>query len=154
MYTQRTKMNMTASATISTSSDATDKKRTSGASARELADRVVRAAIDKKAVDISVMDMTEVGGFADFFVLCTGDSDTQIKAIVDGIRESVEEDCGERPWHVEGYEHRQWVLVDYVDTVVHVFDKDRRAFYGLERLWADAPSWDIDDNTGKWVSNA
>jgi ribosome-associated protein len=69
----------------------------------------------------------------------------QIKAAVDAVRESLKERFGERPWHVEGYEHRQWVLVDYVDLVVHVFSDERRAFYGLERLWGDAPREPVPD---------
>ena len=139
---------MNASATISTPETPSEKQRQTRTPARNLVDLAVKAAIDKKASDITVMEITEVSGFADFFVLCTGDSDAQIKAIVDGVQKTIKEDCGERAWHVEGYEYRQWVLIDYVDTVVHVFDRERRAFYGLERLWADAPTWDVDDEKG------
>jgi ribosome-associated protein len=144
---------MNASATVSTPVTPSKKQRKIRTSARTLADLAVRAAIEKKASDVKVMDITEVSGFSDFFVLCTGDSDAQIKAIVDGVQEAIKENCGERAWHVEGYEYRQWVLIDYVDTVVHVFDKERRAFYSLERLWADAPTWDIDEETGQPKSN-
>ena len=83
---------------------------------------------------------------ADYFVIATGDSDLQIKAIVDGIEMRIKEQCGERPWHIEGREHRQWVLLDYVDLVVHIFDQERRLFYDLERLWGDAPAEQIPDD--------
>ena len=116
------------------------------ASPRELVNEAVEAALSKKARDIVIMDLRTVNGPATYFVLCTGDSELQIKAIVDGIRERVREQIGERPWHVEGYASKQWVLVDYVDTVVHVFDPERRAFYNLERLWADAPIEHVEDD--------
>lgn len=120
-------------------------KRTTGIPARVLAREAVDALLGKKVHDILVMDMRGVSGVADLFVLATGDSDLQIKAAVDAVRESLKERFGERPWHVEGYEHRQWVLVDYVDLVVHVFTDERRAFYGLERLWGDAPREAVPD---------
>lgn len=121
-------------------------RQTTGISVRTLAREAVDALLDKKVHDILVMDMHAVSGVADLFVLATGDSDLQIKAAVDGVRERLKERLGERPWHVEGYEHRQWVLVDYVDLVVHVFTGERRAFYGLERLWGDAPREAVADD--------
>ncbi|NKO01022.1 ribosome silencing factor, partial [Weissella cibaria] len=83
---------------------------------------------------------------ADYFVLCTGDSDLQIKAIADAVEERIREACRERPWHREGYEHRQWVLIDYVDLVVHIFNPEKRLFYDLERLWGDAPAERVPDD--------
>ena len=115
------------------------KERRTGGPVNDLARTAVDAVLDKKAHDILVMDMRAVSGVADIFVLCTGDSDLQVKAIADSVRDKVREVHGERPWHVEGYDHRQWVLLDYVDLVVHVFLEERRAFYGLERLWGNAP---------------
>lgn len=122
------------------------RKKSSPAVSRELARLAVEGALAKKASDIRVMDMREVSGFADYFVLCTGDSDLQIKAIAEGIEDVIRQAHGERPWHVEGMEYRQWVLLDYVDTVIHIFDRERRVFYGLERLWADAPSEEVGDS--------
>ena len=113
--------------------------------AHELARLAVEGALSKKAFDIKVMDMRTVSGFADYFVICSGDSDTQIKAIAESVQDKIRQEAQEKPWHVEGMEHRQWVLLDYVDTVVHVFDRERRAYYNLERLWADAPTQEIDD---------
>lgn len=104
-----------------------------------LAVHAVDAALSKKAHDVTVMDMRGVSGVADYFVMCTGDSDLQIRAIADAVDEELREKLGERPWHREGYEHLQWVLLDYVDVVIHIFSREKRAFYELERLWGDAP---------------
>lgn len=117
---------------------ARDKKRLTPTTVQSLANEVVAAAMGKKAQDIVVMDMRQVSGMADFFVLCTGNSDAQIKAIVEAVETQVRDKYLERPWHVEGADHRQWVLMDYVDLVVHVFTPERRSFYDLERLWGDA----------------
>ncbi len=111
---------------------------------RVLAAHAVEAALDKKALDIVVMDLQGVSGFADMFVVCTGESELQVKAIADAVVDTIREEAQERPWHKEGYEHKQWILLDYVDLVVHVLNPERRAFYGLERLWGDAPREDVD----------
>lgn len=130
-------------ATILKILESTDRKRSSSADSRVLTQHVVEALQAKKAKDILLIEMSEVSGIADFFVICTGDSDLQIKAIVDGVREDVRTAIDERPWRIEGYEARQWVLIDYVDVVVHVFDQEHRTYYNLERLWADAPMEEI-----------
>ncbi len=104
-----------------------------------LARLAVDAVLDKKAEEVVVMDMQAVSSIVDYFVLCTGNSDNQIKAIQESVEEHLRKEAQERPWHREGQEHRQWVLLDYVDLVVHIFDRERRAFYDLERLWNDAP---------------
>lgn len=116
-----------------------DKKRKTQTTARTLAIHAVDAALSKKATDIVVLDMRAVSGVADYFVICTGESDLQVKAINEAIEDEIKEACGERPWHREGREHRQWVLLDYVDLVVHIFSPEKRTFYDLERLWGDAP---------------
>lgn len=113
---------------------------------RQLAATAVDAILDKKGLDVVVMDMTGVSGVADMFVIANGESDSQIKAIADAVVEAIREDHDERPWHKEGYEHRQWILLDYVDLVVHVFYPERREFYGLERLWGDAPREEVDSD--------
>lgn len=115
------------------------KKRTTSTPARVLAIHAIEAALEKKATDIVVMDMRGVSGMADYFVVCTGASELQVKAIFETVEDRIKEECQERPWHREGQEHRQWILVDYVDLVVHVFSPEKRAFYDLERLWGDAP---------------
>ena len=96
-------------------------------------------ALTKKAADVTVMDLRKVTDMADFFVICSGDSDTQVKAIADAVTEGMEQ-AGVQAWHREGLTERQWVLLDYVDIVVHVFHKEARKFYGLEKLWGDAKS--------------
>ncbi|HET6568693.1 MAG TPA: ribosome silencing factor [Rhodothermales bacterium] len=121
-------------------------RRSSHHPARILAAHAVDAALSKKAHDVTVMDMHGVSGVADYFVMCTGDSDLQIRAIADAVEENLKNELGERPWHREGYEHLQWVLLDYVDVVVHIFSQEKRAFYGLERLWGDAPVEQVPDD--------
>ncbi len=124
------------------------KQRTTPTPVQELAAHAVDAALEKKARDIVVMDLREISGVADYFVVCTGDSDLQVKAIMEAVEERIRVQCQEKPWHIEGREHRQWVLLDYVDLVVHVFDGEKRAFYDLERLWGDAPSEQVPDDAG------
>ena len=120
-----------------------DRQRSSGTDSSALTRQIVEAIQAKKARDVLLIDMSKVSEISDYFVICTGDSDLQIKAIVDGVQEDVREATGERPWRTEGYESRQWVLIDYVDVVVHVFDQEHRSYYNLERLWADAPTEEI-----------
>ncbi|MEM6336575.1 MAG: ribosome silencing factor [Bacteroidota bacterium] len=122
-----------------TSTPPAEKKRETSTPSHHLARQVALAMLDKKAADVAVLDMRGISGVADFFVLGTGAADLQIRAIADGVRESVLDEYAERPWHVEGYGERRWVVLDYVDVVAHVFDQERREFYDLERLWADAP---------------
>ena len=111
-----------------------------------LAEHAVEAILDKKGRDITVMDMRRVSGVADVFVLCTGDSELQIRAIADAVQERIREQCAERPWHTEGNDHYKWVLIDYVDLVVHVFNPEKRAFYDIERLWGDAPTEQVPED--------
>ncbi len=122
------------------------RRATTHSPARVLAAIAVDAILEKKGRDIIVMDMREVSGVADYFVICTGDSDRQINAIADEIRERIRSECNERPWHTEGTNHLKWVLLDYVDVVVHIFDMERRDFYDLERLWGDAPKEQVQDD--------
>jgi ribosome-associated protein len=104
---------------------------------KQLAYKIADLALDKKAKQIIVMDLDGKTGISDFFVLMSGDSDTQIKAIADHIvRELKRQEI--RVYHREGYNSLQWVLLDYVDVVVHIFKPETREFYGLERLWGDA----------------
>jgi len=105
-----------------------------------LAARAVDAMADKRATDITVIDLREVSSMADFFVIGTGESDLQIKAIANGIVDQIEEACGEQPWKREGMEHLQWVVLDYVDVVVHIFLPEKREHYRIDRLWGEADS--------------
>jgi ribosome-associated protein len=95
------------------------------------------AALDKKAVDLVVLDLRRASAFTDFFVICTGTNSRQVQAIADGVREALRAK-GLKPALVEGYERAEWVLIDYFDFIVHVFAPATRDFYALERLWGDA----------------
>jgi ribosome-associated protein len=107
----------------------------------KLAKLIVAGMQDKKAEDIVQLDLREIkGAVTDFFVICTATSDTHVQAIADSIERLTREKINEKPWHAEGYKAGQWVLLDYVNVVAHVFLRDNRQFYGLEELWADAPS--------------
>ena len=97
-----------------------------------------RAALDRKAYDLSVLEMGRVSSIADYFVVCSGRSDTHVQAIADAVEEHMAKQ-GVRPVSVEGRAHAQWVLMDYGDVVLHVFYVPVRGFYDLERLWARAP---------------
>ena len=104
-----------------------------------LADLVVRGMQDKKAADIVVLNLKELkNAVADYFIICSANSDTQIDAVARSVEEEIEKVTGESPWQTEGRTNREWVLLDYVDVVVHVFLRDRRKFYALEELWGDA----------------
>lgn len=104
---------------------------------KTLAKKIAQLALSKKAHDVTLMDLRKLTDMTDFFILCSADSDVQVKAIADAIVEGTEE-LGMEAWHREGLSHRQWVLLDYVDVVVHIFHKEVRKFYGLEKLWGDA----------------
>ena len=104
-----------------------------------LADLVVRGMQDKKASDIVVLNLKELkNAVADYFIICSANSDTQLDAVARSVEEEIEKVTGESPWQTEGRTNREWVLLDYVDVVVHVFLRDRRKFYALEELWGDA----------------
>lgn len=100
--------------------------------------------LSRKAQDIVVLDLRGIADFSDYFILCTGAADTQVRAIADAVIEGLKAE-GHRPWQVEGYDTRKWVLIDFVDVVVHIFQPESRKFYGLERLWGDAPMEQIED---------
>ncbi|HEY7213627.1 MAG TPA: ribosome silencing factor [Thermoanaerobaculia bacterium] len=98
----------------------------------------VAAAEDRKAVDLKVLHLQKISDFTDYFVICGGTSERQVQAIADAVQEKLREHRV-RPLHVEGYNRAQWVLLDYGDLVVHVFQEEPRRHYALERLWGDAP---------------
>ena len=101
----------------------------------------LKAVDSKKASDVTVLDISEIASFANYFLICTGDSSRQIQAIADEVAAKLKEN-GYRPNHIEGYRNAEWVLLDYIDLVVHIFSKSSRAFYDLERLWRDAKKLD------------
>lgn len=113
-----------------------------------LAEIVVRGMQEKKASDIVVLNLKELkNAVADYFIICSANSDTQIDAVARSVEDEVEKLTGEYPWQTEGRTNREWVLLDYVDVVVHVFLRDRRKFYALEELWGDAQISHIEEVT-------
>jgi ribosome-associated protein len=96
-----------------------------------------QAAADKKAEDLLILDLRKAAGFTDFFVICTGQNARQIRAIADSVIEALKA-AQIRPSHIEGYDRSEWVLIDCFDFIVHIFSRESRAFYGLERLWGSA----------------
>ena len=108
----------------------------------DLLRHAAEAALAKKADDLVALDLRELEGVADHFLICSGHSEIQVKAIAEAIEERLLAD-GVKPWHVEGREGRRWVLLDYVDFVVHVFHVRTREYYLLERLWGDAHRMDL-----------
>ena len=99
---------------------------------------VVEAVEERKGDDLRILHLGEITSLADYFLICSGNSERQVQAIADGIQERLRADKV-RPSHIEGFKPGRWILLDYGDFVVHVFDRETRAFYGLEKLWADAP---------------
>ena len=110
----------------------------------EMAREAVRALDAKKGRDIRVLTIGDITVVADYFVICTAGSSTQIKTLSDEVQKVLSEQ-GEEPIHVEGYRSGGWLLVDYGCLVVHLFLKETREFYNLERLWSDAPEVDVSD---------
>ena len=108
--------------------------------------KVVRAAFDKKASDVVVLDLRGTPAFTDFFVLCSGQNTRQVKAIVDAVEDALRA-VKVRPSHIEGYDRAEWVLMDYFNFIVHVFAPQTREFYSLERLWGDAERIDVTDDS-------
>lgn len=105
----------------------------------ELADRVAELIFNKKGYDVKILDLRELTTIADYFIICSADSDIQVKSIADEIDKTLRDE-GIKNWHKEGLKALNWVLIDYVDVVVHIFKKDAREFYNLEKLWGDAPT--------------
>lgn len=114
-----------------------------------LLQQIVDLAQDKKAVNLIAMDVRGLSSITDYFVICTGDSEPQVRAIADNIRRGTPH----KPYYLEGYENLSWVLLDYFDVVVHVFGKDDRDYYNIEKLWADAPVIEFKDETPETTDN-
>jgi len=117
---------------------------------KELAHRISDIIFTKKGFNVVTIDLSKLVSFTDYFVICSADSDTQVKAISDEVDKTLSEEelkC----WHKEGLKALSWVLMDYVDVVVHIFKKDAREFYNLEKLWGDAPTEKMTDPLEKTV---
>jgi ribosome-associated protein len=113
-----------------------------GMSTEEKTALISRIAMDRKAMDVVVLDMREASSITDYFLICSGGSERQVRAIADAIDEQLEP-SGIASLGVEGYQEGHWILMDYGDVIVHVFSEDTREYYDLERLWANAPKIDL-----------
>lgn len=118
---------------------------------KTFAEKVAHLIFNKKGYNVKILDLKKLASFADYFIICSADSDTQVKAIADEI-DSKLKDEGIKCWHKEGFLALKWVLLDYVDVVVHVFQKDARDFYGLEKLWGDAKILSVEDPAEKQIN--
>ena len=110
-----------------------------------MAQRAAKLALSKKANDIRILNLKKLSDVTDYFVICSGDVGQHVKAIADEITGTLKEK-GIKPWHSEGYGNTNWIILDFIDVVVHIFQKDAREFYNLEGLWGDAPTDYIGDN--------
>jgi len=112
-----------------------------------LTEKIIEAIQDTKGEDIKLLDLTKIeNSAADYFIICSANSNTQVNAIAGNIEKKVRNELKNRPWHVEGTENAMWILVDYISVVVHIFQKHIREFYDLEDLWSDAQITSIDEN--------
>ena len=115
---------------------------------RALSEKITQGMLEMKAVDIQIFDLRTVQhAIADFFVLCSGNSDIHIDSISQMIEKYAFEQAKQKPWHKEGYANKEWILIDFVDVVAHIFNKEKRAFYELEKLWADAKIYTLENTT-------
>jgi len=117
-------------------------------SPEELTRAIAAIASDRKAIDIVALDLREVAGYTDFFLICSGNTDRQTKAIHDAIHEELKKAHQVLPRRVEGVSQARWILMDYLDCVVHIFTPDMRDYYRLEQLWGDVPRLELDLDEG------
>ncbi len=112
----------------------------------DLKNAVIEGLLETKGIQITEIDLTKIEyAVCKYFVLCTGTSNTHVDALSRSVEEYVRENLGQKVWRKEGLDNSQWVILDYVDVVVHIFQKEYREFYGLEELWADAPHVTINE---------
>ena len=118
---------------------------TKSSTKQKLTDKIIEAIQDTKGEDIMIFDLSGIeNSVAETFIICSGNSNTQVAAIAGNIEKKVRNELKERPWHVEGSENAMWVLVDYVSVVVHIFQKQIREYYDIEELWGDAKITRVD----------
>ena len=110
-------------------------------SSQSLIEEIINLAFEKKAKNLISLDLRGFSSLTDYFIICHGKSEPQVKAIVDNIRKGT----SFKPRHLEGYENKKWVLLDYFDIIVHVFDENERDYYSIEQIWADAPKNEFND---------
>lgn len=112
---------------------------TKNISTDDLLANIIKGIEDVKGIDVDILDLREIDNrVCDYFVICNGTSNTQVNAIVNSVQKVVSKELKDKPWHVEGTDNGEWVLMDYVNIVVHVFQKHIREYYNIESLWGDA----------------
>ncbi len=109
----------------------------------EIVQAAAATALSRRARNAVILDLRKFPSFTNFFVICSGISDTQVEGISDAVLDELKDNWNERPWHREGGRDADWILLDYVDFVVHIFLEEKREYYNLERLWADAPQIEV-----------
>lgn len=110
-----------------------------------LIDAITEGLLEKKAKDVKILDVRPLTTLTDFFIVCHGTSETQIRALANSAIEKVKEDLGENVWKKEGLDARRWIILDYVNVVVHIFSEEKRQYYGIERMWNDAEITEVED---------
>lgn len=128
------------------SSDFITKSSTKSTDIQSLLDAIVEGLLEKKAKNIRLLDVRELTTLTDFFVVCHGTSETQIRALANSVMEKVKQSLEESVWKQEGMDSRRWIILDYVNIVVHVFNQEKRDYYGIERMWNDAKITEIEDS--------
>ena len=109
-----------------------------------LAERIARITLEKKAEKVVIMNLAPLTSMTDYFVICTGNTNTQVKAISEHVTDELKKEKI-RPLHIESSSNQEWILVDYIDVILHIFQPDKREFYSLERLWGDAETEEVVD---------
>lgn len=121
-------------------------KKSEPVSSENLSKYIVKGIQEKKGTDIVIINLKDIGNaIAEYFIICSGASDTQVEAIAESVEFEAKKGAEEKPWHKEGFQNKEWILLDYANVVVHIFKNDIRSFYGLEELWGDAEISRIED---------
>lgn len=128
-----------------TNTESTSNFKQSDEEIEELLETLGEALLDKQGVDIKQIDVRGICSYTDFFVVCSADSDVQIKALANSCIVTTGDKLGEKPWKKEGLDSRRWVTLDYVNVVVHIFNKELRDYYKLEKMWSDGIVKEIED---------
>lgn len=116
-------------------------------STEDLKTVIIEALLEKKAKDIVILDVHELTTLTDLFIVCHGTSETQIRALAGNVVDEVKKNLAEQVWQKEGMESRKWIILDYVNIVVHIFSKEKRDYYGIEKMWNDAVITEIEEST-------
>lgn len=117
------------------------------ADSKSLINCITESLLEKKAREIVILDVRKLTTLTDYFIVCHGTSETQIKALANNVLHQTQEKLGEKAWKKEGMDARRWIILDYVNIVVHVFNEEKREYYGIERMWNDAERTEIQDST-------